>query len=132
MTQLDVTIDTHLEAYGEPDAARRSELIARVWSVDGRLIDPPVDGAGQTGINEMADALQMQFPGHTFRRTSHIDGHHGFARYEWEMLAPDGTPVITGLDVAELADDGTLRRVVGFFGARPAGLTANHRGSEGP
>ena len=32
------------------------------------------------------------------------------------MPAPDGTAVLTGLDVAELADDGTLRRVVGFFG----------------
>ena len=47
------------------------------------------------------------------------------------MLAPDGTSVLTGLDVAELADDGTPRRVVGFFGARPAGshqpATAKHR-----
>ena len=64
----------------------------------------------------LAAALQAQFPGHTFRRTSAIDAHHGFARYEWEMLAPDGRAVLTGLDVAEVADDGTLRRVVGFFG----------------
>ena len=41
----------------------------------------------------MASAVQAQFPGHTFRRTSAVDGHHGFARYEWEMLAPDGTAV---------------------------------------
>ncbi len=32
------------------------------------------------------------------------------------MLAPDGSAVLSGLDVAELADDGTVRRVVGFFG----------------
>jgi hypothetical protein len=116
MTTLDATIDAHLEAYAEPDAARRSELIRTVWTADGQLIDPPLDGTGHRGIDDMAAALQTQFPGHTFRRTSRIDGHHGFARYEWEMLAPDGTPVLTGLDVAEVADDGTLRRVVGFFG----------------
>lgn len=117
MTQLDVLIDTYLEAYGEPDGDRRSELIGRVWSADGRLIDPPFDGAGHMWISTMADALQGQFPGHTFRRTSEIDGHHGFARYEWELLPPDGSPPLSGLDVAELADDGTLRRVVGFFSA---------------
>jgi hypothetical protein len=130
MTELDVTIDTYFEAYGEPDADRRSDLIGRVWSADGRLIDPPLDGAGHVGINEMAEALQVQFPGATFRRTSEIDRHHGFARYEWEMLDADGTPVLTGLDIAELADDGTLVRVVGFFGTRPAGLTTGPRGSE--
>ena len=116
MTVLDTTIDTYLEAYAEPDAARRGELIRKVWAGDGRLVDPPVDGTGHDGIDGMAAALQTQFPGHKFRRTSGIDAHHGFARYEWEMLSPDGTVVLTGLDVAEVADDGTLRRVVGFFG----------------
>jgi hypothetical protein len=116
MNELETTIDTWIEAYGEPDAARRKELIGRVWSADGRLVDPPLDGEGHSGINDMADAVQAQFPGHTFRRTSRVDGHHNFARYEWTMLAPDGTPVLSGLDVAELAEDGMLRRVVGFFG----------------
>jgi len=116
MHELETTIDTYLDAYGEPDAARRKELIGRVWSPEGRLVDPPLDGAGHAGINDMADALQAQFPGHTFRRTSGVDAHHDFARYEWTMLGPDGTAVLTGLDVAELAGDGTLLRVVGFFG----------------
>ena len=116
MNPLDTTIDTYLEAYAEADPVRRKELIGRVWAADGRLVDPPLDGAGHEGIDDMAGALQTQFPGHTFRRTSGIDAHHGFARYEWEMLAPDGTPVLGGLDVAEVADDGRLRRVVGFFG----------------
>ena len=116
MNELETTIDTWIEAYGEPDAARRKELIGRVWSADGRLVDPPLEGSGHAGINDMADALQTQFPGHTFRRTSRIDGHHNFARYEWAMVAPDGTAVLSGLDVVEVGDDGTLRRVVGFFG----------------
>ena len=68
----------------------------------------------------MAAALQTQFPGHTFRRTSTIDAHHGFARYEWELVAPDGAVALAGLDVAEVGDDGRLRRVVGFLGPIPA------------
>ena len=116
MNPLDTTIDTYLEAYAEADPVRRKELIGRVWAADGRLVDPPIEGAGHDGIGDVAAALQSQFPGHTFQRTSGIDAHHGFARYEWTMLAPDGTTVLTGLDIAEVADDGTLQRVVGFFG----------------
>jgi len=116
MISIDATIDSWLDGYAEPDAARRKELIGRVWAPDGRLVDPPIEGTGHDGIGDVAAALQSQFPGHTFQRTSGIDAHHGFARYEWTMLAPDGTTVLTGLDIAEVADDGTLQRVVGFFG----------------
>jgi len=109
-------VDRHLEAYGEPDAARRESLISEVWAVDGELIDPPFEGSGRAGINELAAALQSNYPGHTFRRTTGIDHHHSFARYEWELVDPNGGVALSGLDIAEIGDDGLLRRVVGFIG----------------
>lgn len=120
MSDLESTIDTHLEAYGEPNAARRAERIARVWASDGRLVDPPLDASGHDGISNMAAAVQGHYPGHTFRRSSGIDSHHDYARYEWELVAPDGTVALTGLDIAEVTNDGLLRRVVGFLGPIPA------------
>jgi hypothetical protein len=119
MSDLEATIDTYLEAYGETDEQRRSELIAKVWAADGQLIDPPLDGKGHDGIAAMASALVGQFPGHVFRRTSGIDAHHGFARYGWALVAGDGTVTLTGTDVAELTDAGRLARVTGFFGDLP-------------
>ncbi|CAN5734788.1 hypothetical protein BH20ACT2_BH20ACT2_22490 [soil metagenome] len=119
MTDLQSTIDTYLDAYGEGDADRRDQLVSQAWAEDGQLIDPPLDGAGRAGISEMAAAVQTHYPEHAFRRTSGIDEHHSFARYEWELVAPDGTIALTGLDVAELGDDGLLRRVVGFLGPLP-------------
>ncbi|HKA10405.1 MAG TPA: hypothetical protein VKI99_08035 [Candidatus Dormibacteraeota bacterium] len=62
----------------------------------------------------MASAVQDQFPGHRLRST-HVDTHHGFGRYAWELVAGDGTVTISGLDIAEFNDTG-LRRVIGFFG----------------
>ena len=120
MTDLHSTIDTYLDAYGEPDAARRDELIARVWAEDGHLVDPPLVGSGRTGISEMAATVQSHYPEHTFARTSGVDEHHSFVRYEWDLVAPDGTIALSGLDVAEIGDDGLLRRVVGFLGPIPA------------
>lgn len=113
------TVDGYLAAYGEPDAQRRAELVATAWAEDGRLLDPPLTGEGRDGIAAMGDALQHQFPGHRFRRSSGVDLHHDHLRYTWELVSPAGEVVLTGLDVAELAPDGRLRKVVGFFGDVP-------------
>jgi hypothetical protein len=121
MTDVTTTIDTYLEAYSESDDTRRAELISQVWTADGHLIDPPLDAEGHEAIGGMAVAVQSQFPGHRFRRSSGVDSHHGFARYGWELVAPDGAVTLAGMDVAQLADDGRIRRVLGFFGPMPDG-----------
>ena len=118
MSDITTTIDTYLEAYGETDPAQRLALIAQVWHIGGQLIDPPLDATGHSAISEMASAVQEQFPGHRFRRSSGVDAHHGFARYGWELVAADGTVTVAGLDVAEV-DGSRLRRVIGFFGDLP-------------
>lgn len=64
----------------------------------------------------MFAAVQAQFPRNAFRRTSIVDQHHDAARYEWELVAPDGTISVTGTDFVRLASDGRLATVVGFFG----------------
>lgn len=119
---MTAAIDAHLVAYGEPDARRRAEMVAAVWSADGELIDPPMDGRGHDGITALGDAVQAHFAGCTFRRTTAVDAHHGVARYGWSMVAPDGTTALTGTDVAEFDGSGRLARIVGFFGdLAPAG-----------
>ena len=113
-------IDRYLAAWNEPDPARRAALIEQVWAADGRLIDPPLAAEGHAGIGDMAAALQAQFPGHQFRRASGIDAHHDQLRFAWQLVGPDGAVALAGLDVGELAADGRLRRIAGFFGELPA------------
>jgi hypothetical protein len=116
VTNISTTIDTLFAMWNEPDADRRAQLVEAVWAEDGRLVDPPLDGSGHAGISDMVAAVQSQFPGHTFRRTTAIDTHHDTLRYGWDLVGPDGAVVATGLDVGVLADDGRLRRVNGFLG----------------
>jgi len=120
MSDLTTTVDAYLSAYGEPDAARRAELISQVWAADGELVDPPLAAEGHAGISDMAATVQGQFAGHRFRRVSAIDEHHGRFRFAWELVAPDGSVAVAGTDVGELAGDGRLRRITGFFGELPA------------
>ena len=112
-------VDTHLAAYCEPDTAKRAELVAAVWAPDGELLDPPLTASGQEELVAITDAVLAHFPDHRFRRTSACDEHHGYVRYEWELVASDGSVAVAGTDVVQLSADGRLARVVGFFGPVP-------------
>jgi hypothetical protein len=124
-THLDLTatVDAHLSAYCDPDPVRRAEQVASVWAADGELLDPPLEGHGRDEIVALTDAVLGQFPGHRFERTTAVDEHHGWARYGWSLVDPDGAVVLTGTDVAQLDDEGQLTRIVGFFG-EPAPIGA--------
>jgi hypothetical protein len=39
---------------------------------------------------------------------------HGWLREAWRRVNADGTFMLDGVDVAETAEDGRLRRVIGF------------------
>ena len=119
-TTIEATIDAHLDAYFEPDAERRTQLIERVWAADGHLFDPPLDAKGHTAINEMFATVQDMFANHSFRRTTGIDTHHGIARYGWELVDASGSVALAGMDVAVIGPDGRLSRIAGFFGDLPA------------
>lgn len=116
MTDHETTIDTHLAGYCEAVPAKRRELLDRVWTPGGQLIDPPMEATGPDGIFELVDALLQHYPQHRFLRTTAVDVHHGFGRYDWSLTGPDGTPAVTGTDIAQFDDNGNLVRIVGFFG----------------
>lgn len=88
MSDLTTTIDTWLDAYGEPDETRRADLITRVWAPTGTLVDPPFEGTGHGEISGLVAAALQHYPGHRFRRTSGIDAHHRHARYSWSSWTP--------------------------------------------
>jgi hypothetical protein len=124
MTDLSVTVDTYLAGWNEVDAQRRAGIVERVWTANGRLIDPPLEATGRDEISQMAATLQSQFPGHRFIRVSGIDEHHNHFRFAWEFVAADGSVALSGLDVGELAEDGSIARITGFFGVLPSHDTA--------
>ncbi len=116
MNGLTATVDTYLAAWNARDPARRAELIAEVWSEAGQLIDPPLAAEGRQAISEMAEAMHQHYVDHHFTRVSDVDSHHGSLRFAWQLVGPDGQVTVTGLDVGELAADGRLARMTGFFG----------------
>jgi len=111
------TIDSHLEAYALADADRRGALVAANWNADGELFDPPFSGRGHAEIAAMTDVVLTHYAGHRFTRTTTVDIHHGYARYGWDLVAPDGAVAVSGTDFVQFDEGGKLARIVGFFGA---------------
>jgi hypothetical protein len=116
MSELNALIDTHLAAHAHPDSTHRAGVVQRIWAEDAQLIDPPLAATGHAQIVQQADQLLAQFPGHSFKRSSGIDNHHGMARYAWQLIGPTGAVALEGIDIAQVNSEGRLAQVAGFFG----------------
>ena len=103
------------------DDATRVALAEKTWVPDGRYEDPMFEATGPSAVAAMVAGAQAQFPGQKLRGTSALDAHHATARFTWELFAADGSITVAGLDIVEVAPDGRLARVTGFFG-EPAPL----------
>ena len=115
----DTVVVGYCAAWNTVDRAERDRLLARVWAPDGVYSDPnPTLTTGRAALSDTIGALQHRYPGARFR-CSAPQTHHSFMRVSWVFLRPDKTEVAHGMDFYELAADGRIRRVVGFFGPPP-------------
>lgn len=115
LVDLDAVIDGYLACWITADAGERADLVARHWTPDARMSDPLFDVSGHAGLIGIFAHFHDAYPGCAFRRVGGHAAHHDTARWAWEMIGPDGAIVLAGTDVATLADDGRLDRVIGFF-----------------
>src|SRR5688500_412495 len=112
---LNTIVNRYIEAWNEPGAGRRAELVAGVWTDDGSYLDPLMSGAGHEAIVAMIGGAQQQFPGHRFELSFGPDAHNDRVRFAWRLYGPDGgEPVAAGADFATVAHDGRLSSVTGF------------------
>jgi hypothetical protein len=98
------------------DPAERAALVARAFTEDGRHVDQHADATGHAELVEMIAGVHAGFPGFQMARTSGVDRFGDQLRFAWDLNAADGSPIVAGLDIAEVAADGRLQRVTGFWG----------------
>ncbi|MET9479471.1 nuclear transport factor 2 family protein [Streptomyces sp. NPDC006638] len=118
----ETAVTRYFEAWNAPSADARTKAVAAAWSEDGGYTDPLADVSGQEAIAAVVAGAREQFPGFTFRLAGAVDGHHGVARFGWELVSDaDGSVPVTGSDVLTLAGDGRIDRVYGFLDRVPTG-----------
>ncbi|KWW99074.1 Uncharacterized protein LI90_706 [Carbonactinospora thermoautotrophica] len=113
------TVQAYVGAWNEPDEARRRWLFEQSWTEDGTYTDPSVHIEGREALVRHSRKFAERWPGAEIVLTSGVDQHHRMVCFSWRVVAPDGRTLREGIDFGELAEDGRLQRVVGFFGPLP-------------
>ena len=113
-------VAAYAAAWNETDASARLTLLQGAWADDGVYCDPTALVKGRDALVAHIGDFHAGSPGARIDAASGVDGHHGWIRFAWTMVAPDGATVVDGFDVAELDADGRIVRLVGFFGPFPA------------
>lgn len=110
-------IDAYLDAWNEPQADQRRQILAQVMTDDAAYADPAKQVDSRTGVVEYIGEVLSKYPGGRIVRTSEVDAYHLVCRFNWQLVKADGTKLPESVDFVEFATDGRIRRVTGFFGS---------------
>ncbi len=119
MATTNEIVQAYVAAWNEGDEAKRRASLDRAWADDGRYTDPMADAPGRDALVALISQFQQQMPGASLAATSGTDLHHGRLRFGWKLTAPDGSTAMEGIDIGQLAEDGRLKSITGFFGPLP-------------
>ena len=111
-------VTAYCAAWSITDRGARDQALAKVWAVGGVYSDPDTYATGVKGLSDVIANFQRSFAGTHFT-CSKPQTHHRFMRATWILLKPDGAQVTHGVDFYDMAPDGRIQRIVGFFGAPP-------------
>jgi hypothetical protein len=91
--------------FNERDAARRRQTIAELYEPEAVLYEPQTEAKGHAAINAAVEALLASLPpDFAFTVTAPAVGHHSVGRLRWQGGPSNGPAVVTGTDVAFLAN----------------------------
>jgi hypothetical protein len=115
---IDEIVTAYGDAWNEHDEKARAALLDRAWADDGVYCDPSATVDGRGSLVAHIGGFQQMMPGHSIELTSGVDAHNERFRFTW-VMRKDGETVLEGVDFGELAPDGRIKRIVGFFGPFP-------------
>jgi hypothetical protein len=124
MNEVEVLVDTYCQGWSDSDPLVRERCIRETLAPQATYVDPRTDTLSIEQLLDHISRTVTSRPGAVVKRTSTVDIHHNLARFNWQVLLPDGTTPSEGIDFIELEDDrGRIRRIIGFFG-----LLTNRKG----
>jgi hypothetical protein len=123
---LDEVVLAYIEAWSTPEEAARRDLLDVSLADDALYTDPAYEVRGREeiashiGRSLSGEAYDGAGAGARIPISSGVDQHHGMFRFSWVMIDPQERQILLeGMDFVELAADGRLQRITGFFGAFP-------------
>jgi hypothetical protein len=104
------TIETLLRenlhgVFGEHDAQKRRNNIARLWAEDGAFVDHNSRYEGHSGIDRAVAGLVEKFPNFVFTERGELQAFNGVGKLDWGFGPAGDKAVITGIDVLVMKGD---------------------------
>lgn len=112
-------MNAYVAMWNASDERERRRLAEDALTDDVVVLYPTLDAHGRDNMLNALGRFREQMPGVVFVETSGVEHHHGWLRASWRMVEEHGTTRLEGEDVAELAEDGRLCRVLGFHDPLP-------------
>lgn len=109
----------YVDAWNEPDAAARQNILGGCWADDAAYVDPNVELKGRDALSQHISRIQAGRPGARLEMMSGIDLHHNVVRFLWRLVRADGSAGDVSIDFGEVDSDGRLTKIIGFFGDAP-------------
>jgi hypothetical protein len=116
---VDEVIANYFAAWNEYDPAQRRRTLEQSVIPDVELVDPTGRWQGVAGLVDRIGHYQSAAPGTEVVTASGVDAHNNVVRYSWKIIDGDGGELMEGIDVAERAGDGRLKRILMFHGPLP-------------
>jgi len=95
----------HLALWSETDKAKRTPVIAEIYTEDIQFVDPFFTISGQPQVNALIADLLKQNPGYVFRLAGPVESHHNVAYVGWHFGPSTAPTAVTGRDFFVLADE---------------------------
>lgn len=128
MSNVGTLVDRYVAIWNEPDAGRRRQAVAGLWSEDGlHLLQPPQstrDAAGALAVDAVFQArgheeLEARVTrayeefvasgGYSFRSRGEGTRLGDAVKFRWEMVSGSGDVAGVGLEFLILSADGRIR-----------------------
>jgi hypothetical protein len=113
-------LNKHLSLWSETDEAKRTPVIAEIYTEDIHFVDPFFTISGQPQVSACIADLLKQNPGYVFRMAGPVEAHHQVAYVGWEFGPSTAPATVTGRDFFVLADE-RIQTIYTFID----GLTSN-------
>jgi len=113
---VDALAERWFAAWNEADAAARRRAFRTLVTDDVLFQDAYSLTRGFDDLDAHVAGAKVHMPGITMEKSAATRQCQGTALVEWVAKLPDGKPMAKGTNVFELAPDGRIERVVGFWG----------------
>jgi hypothetical protein len=111
-------VQVYGSAWNETSADKRLCALRQSMTENATYIDPTIDTANLPALSDAIGEFQTSAPKAWIGQLSGLDARAGELRFEWEFKN-DGVTVITGHDYMEIAPDGRIASIRGYWNPVP-------------